>query len=71
MGEDSIEDFLLMLSRAKNNSRMREREQNNKIEHLRLQKLVVNGVQLDHAEEAKLNKIEAVHQKYNSRMHER
>jgi hypothetical protein len=71
VGEDSIEDFLLMLSRAKNNSRMREREQNNKIEHLRLQKLVVNGVQLDHAEEAKLNKIEAVHQKYNSRMHER
>jgi hypothetical protein len=70
VGEDSIEVFLLMLSHAKNNSPMREHEQNNKIKHRWLQKLLDNGVQLDHAEEAKLNKLEAAHQKYNSRMRE-
>ncbi len=36
VGEDSIEDFLLMLS---------ERRQNNPEEHHRLQKLLDNGVQ--------------------------
>ncbi len=48
---------------------MCERNGNNLGKCHRLQKLVDNGVQLDHADEAKLNKLEAAHQKkkeYNS-----
>jgi hypothetical protein len=60
VGEDSIEDFLLMLSCAKK----QKNQIDNQDEHHRLQKLVDNGMQLDHADEVKLNKLEATHQKY-------
>ncbi len=50
---------------------MHERKRNNLGKCHWLQKLVDNGVQLDHADEAKLNILEAAHQKYNSCMPER
>jgi hypothetical protein len=41
----------------------RDQETNNQDEHHWLQKLIENDKQLDHAQEAKLNKLAAAHQK--------
>ncbi len=62
VGEASAEDFLLKLSHAK--------KQNNWDEHHRVQKLIKNGKQLDHAQEAKLNKLVAANQKKKDYEHE-
>jgi hypothetical protein len=58
--ENSIEDFLLMLSCAK---KLKNQIDNQDKRH-QLQKLVDNGKQFDHAVEAKLNKLVSAHQKY-------
>jgi hypothetical protein len=71
VGENSIEDFLLMLSCEAKNDRMPRHKQNNRDKRHWLQKLVDNGKHLDHADEAKLNKLVAAHQKKTDQRHER
>jgi hypothetical protein len=48
------------------NNYLRERRQNNQDERIWLQKLVDNGEQLDHADEAKMNQLVEAHQKNNN-----
>jgi hypothetical protein len=51
----------LVAAHQKNNNRDIERQQNNRDERQRLQNLVDDGEQLDHAKEAKLNKLVVAH----------
>jgi hypothetical protein len=61
----------LVAAHQKNNDRSRERHRNNRVERIRLQKLVDNGEQLVHSDEAKLNELVGAHQKKNNRDRER
>ncbi len=72
VGVKSMEDFLVKLRHASDYEHKQNRhasdyehKRNNQDERHWLQKLVDNGQQLVHAEEAKLNKLVEAHQKKN------